>query len=296
LKEKILGAPTTRVVSDGQRMFLTARVAGDEPYLLASNLEGIAVLVNRRRAKAAQYAARRLKADTIILDDGFQHFGLKRDLDIVLVDAQCPFGNNHLLPRGILREPPRNLERADIILVTKAQDGHTHSLKQTLARFNARAEIMECRHKPLFLRDLRTSLKTSLAFIQDTKVYSVAGIARPEGFERLLRELGAVVVKTRRFADHHFYIPQEMIDLINEAWQLGAEVIVTTEKDAARFPLLPPSGLPVYSLRVQVETLNEEENFDQNILRLLRDRGKGRKNEARNASVTRGEKYTDGQP
>jgi tetraacyldisaccharide 4'-kinase len=285
LKEKLLGAPTTRLVSDGQRMFLTSRVAGDEPYLLASNLEGIAVLVNRRRAKGALYAAKRLKADTIILDDGFQHLGLKRDLDIVLVDSQCPFGNRHLIPRGILREPPRNLERADIILITKAELGQTQSLKQSLARFNPRAEIMECRHKPLFLRDLRTSLKASLAYLQDTKIYSVAGIARPEGFEKLLIELGAVVVKSRRFADHHFYISQEMIDLMNEAWQMGAEAIVTTEKDAARFPLLPPSGLPVYSLRVEVETVNEAENFDQSLLRLLRDREKGRRNELREKMV-----------
>ncbi len=284
LKEKLLGAPTTRVVSDGGRIFLTARVAGDEPYLLASNLEGIPVLVNRRRAKAALYAAKRLKADTIILDDGFQHLGLKRDLDIVLVDSQRPFGNGHLIPRGILREPPRNLDRADIILVTKAEAGCAGGLKQSLARYNSRAEIMECRHQPLFLRDLRTSLKTSLAFLQGAKVCSVAGIAHPEGFERLLAELGAEVVKKHRFADHHFYVSQEMIDLMNEAWRMGAEVIVTTEKDAARFPLLPPTGLPVYSLRVQVETLEGAENFDSSFLRLLRDREKGRRNEARSSA------------
>lgn len=279
-KEKILGAPTTRIVTDGQRIFLNARVAGDEPYMLASNLKDVPVLVNRRRSKAALYAVRRFKADTVILDDGFQHVGLKRDLDIVLVDSRYPFGNGYLFPRGFLRERPRHLNRADLAIITKARTEPVE-LKEELKRLNPRLEILECRYKPLYLRDLRTSIRASLDYLRGTKICAVAGIARPEGFKQLLQEQGAVIVETRWFPDHHFYSQQELIDIINQAWQASAEALITTEKDAVRFARLSPSGLPVYSLRVEVETLTEDENFNQSILRMLRRREKRRLEEAR---------------
>ena len=271
MKEKLLGAPTTRIVSDGKRIFLNARVAGDEPYMLASNLKDVPVLVNRRRAKAALYAVRRFKADTIILDDGFQHVGLKRDLDIVLVDSEYPFGNGYLFPRGFLRERPRHLNRADLVIITKVKTSPVE-LKQRLRELNPRLEILECRYKPLYLRDLRTSIRASLGCLRGMKICAVAGIARPEGFKQLLQEQGAVVVETRWFPEHHFYSQQELIDIINQAGQASAEALITTEKDAARFAKLSPSGLPVYSLRVEVETLTGEEDFDRSLLRLLRRR------------------------
>ena len=282
IKEKILGAPTTRIVSDGQRIFLNARVAGDEPYMLASNLKDVPVLVNRRRAKAALYAVRRFKADTIILDDGFQHVGLKRDLDIVLVDSEYPFGNGYLFPRGFLRERPRHLNRADLAIITKAKTTPVE-LKRELHRLNPRMEILDCGYKPLYLRDLRTSIRASLDYLRGTKIYALAGIARPEGFKQLLEEQGANIVETRWFPDHHFYSQQELIDILNRAWQISAEALVTTEKDAARFAKLSPAGLPVYSLRVEMETLPGEEDFDRSMLKLLRRREKRLLEEARGA-------------
>ncbi len=271
-KEKVLGAPTTRIVSDGNNILLNSRVAGDEPYLLAANLEGIPVLINRNRAKAALYAIRRLKADTIILDDGFQHLGLKRDLDIVLIDAAHPFGNNRLFPRGILREPPRNLARADLILITKAVEGEQEELKSQLRKYNQQAEILECRHNPVYLRDARTSIKASLEFIKGAKAATLAGIANPYDFERTLKELGVEVIYSRRFADHHFYTQQELIDTLNRASRSGAEILLTTEKDAVRFPRLPPGKMPVFFLRVRIDSLREGEDFGGEILRFLRRR------------------------
>lgn len=271
-REKILGAPTTRMVSDGKNILLNSRVAGDEPYLLAANLEGIPVLINRNRAKAALYAIRRLKVDTIILDDGFQHLGLKRDLDIVLVDSRYPFGNGRIFPRGILREPVRNLSRADLILITKASEGQEEDLKAELRRFNQQAEILECRHNPVYLRDVRTSIKASLEFIKGAKAATLAGIANPYGFERMLKKLGVEVIYSRRFADHHFYTQQELIDTMNKASLRGAEILLTTEKDAVRFPRLPPGKLPVFFLRVRIDSVREEEDFGQEVLRFLRRR------------------------
>lgn len=272
IKEKILGAPTTRIVSDGNNILLNSQVAGDEPYLLAANLDGIPVLINRNRAKAALYAVRRLKADTIILDDGFQHLGLKRDLDIVLIDSNHPFGNNHIFPRGILREPPRNLSRADMILVTKAREGQQEELKSQLRKYNQKAEILECRHNPVYLRDVRTSIKTSLEFIKGTKAATLAGIANPYEFEQSLRELGVEVIYSRRFADHHSYTQQELIDTLNRAYKRGAEILLTTEKDAVRFPRLPPGKIPVFFLRVQIDSVREEGDFGREVLRCLRRR------------------------
>lgn len=274
LKEKLRGAPTTRVVSDGRNILLNSRVAGDEPYMLAVNLEGVPVVINRNRAKGALYAIRRFKADTIILDDGFQHLGLKRDLDIVLVDAGCPFGNGHLFPRGFLREPPRNLARADLLLITKAVEGEQEGLKKDLYRLNQRAEIIECRHTPIYLYDIRTSLKTSLDFIKGSRVATLAGIAHPEGFEQMLRELGVQVIHSRRFADHHLYTQQELIDIMNKASRRGADILLTTEKDAVRFPRLPPGNLPVFSLRIRIDSISEGDDFDTELLRFLRERTK----------------------
>ncbi len=274
LGEKLSGAPTTRVVSDGQKILLNSRVAGDEPYMLAVNLEGVPILVNRNRVKGVQYAVRRFKADTIIIDDGFQHLALGRDLDIVLVDASYPFGNGSLVPRGILRESPRNLSRADLLIITKAAGKKPEALKRELTRLNRQAEILTCRHKPIYLYDVRTSIKTTLDFIKGAKVASLAGIARPDGFEEILSELGAEVIVSRRFADHHFYNQQELIDCLNEASQRGAEALITTEKDAVRFARLPPGGLPVYVLRVKIENVDESEDFDQVVLRFLRQREK----------------------
>ena len=272
LKEKILGAPTTRVVSDGQNILLNARVAGDEPYMLAINLPQIPVLVNRNRVKGSLYAVRRLKADTIILDDGFQHLALKRDLDIVLIDSGNPFGNGQLFPRGILREPPQNLARADLILLTKARENDPGPVKKKLVGYVGKNETLCCRHSPAYLYDVRTSLKTTVDFLKGMRVATLAGIARPEEFEKLLTRLGAEVIYSRRFADHHFYSQQELIDVINEAQENGAEILVTTEKDAVRFTRLSPGGLPVYSLRVRIESVRDGEDFDRCMLRFLRRR------------------------
>src|ERR1700736_1024029 len=112
------GGNPPRVVSDGRRILLDSASAGDEPYMLASNLKGVAVVVDKDRVKGGLHAIKTLRADTLLLDDGLQYLHLKHRLDIVLIDRQAPFGNEHLLPRGTLREPPRNLRRASYIFIT----------------------------------------------------------------------------------------------------------------------------------------------------------------------------------
>src|SRR5688500_18595705 len=138
-----------RIVSDGKSLLLDSETAGDEPYMLASNLKDVVVLVDKDRVKAGRYAIEKFGCDTLLLDDGFQYWKLRgRRRDIVLVDFQQPFGNERMLPRGTLREPPSHLARASTIFITKS-DGDTEELRRRIAQFNPTAGIIECVHHPL---------------------------------------------------------------------------------------------------------------------------------------------------
>ncbi|HIE11086.1 MAG TPA: tetraacyldisaccharide 4'-kinase [Kiritimatiellae bacterium] len=256
------------VVSDGKRLLLDSAAAGDEPYMLASNLPRVAVLVDPNRVKSGRYAIQKLGCDTLILDDGFQYLALKHRLDIVLVDRTNPFGNGRVLPRGILREPVRNIVRAGFIFITKSDGCGAAELKHVLRRYNTTAELAECRHHARYLQDVYTQARIGLDYLQDRPVATICGIAVPEGFEEEIRRLGARIVHRRRCADHHRYSQQEIIDMINESLKAGAEAVVTTEKDAVRFPMLERRDIPIYFLRVEIELLSGQENFDQCIARI----------------------------
>src|SRR5216110_367431 len=146
-----------RVVSDGKSLLLDSETAGDEPYMLASNLKDVVVLVDKDRVKSGRYAIEKFGCDTLLLDDGFQYWKLAgRRRDIVLIDCQQPFGNEYLLPRGTLREPASHLSRASTIFITKS-DGNTTELRRRIGQFNANAGIIECVHDPLYFEDVMRS-------------------------------------------------------------------------------------------------------------------------------------------
>ena len=257
-----------RVVSDGQRLLLNSDLAGDEPYMLASNLPDVVVLVDKDRVKSGKYAIRKFGCDTLVLDDGFQYLSLQHRLDIVLVDYTNPFGYKHILPRGLLREPMRNLKRAGFIFITKCPPDGAPELKARLRALNPHAEISECRHTPKYLQNLYTRKKTELGELNGKRIAAVSGIAVPAGFENGLRELGAEIVYSAQYADHHRYTQQELIETINRAVDAGAELIVTTEKDAVRFPMLDRCDLPVIFLRVEIEMLTGADAFNDWIDRI----------------------------
>lgn len=250
-----------RVVSDGERLLLDSSLGGDEPFMLAQNLPKVAVLVDANRVNSGRYAVQKLGCDTLILDDGFQNFHLKHRVDIVLVDRTNPFGNCRLLPRGILREPVGNLKRADFIFITKSNGDGAPELKQTLRKYNPHAEISECRHSAKYLQDVFTKEKAPLEFIKGLPVAAISGIASPKGFEDELIRLGAKVLYHKRYADHHRYTQQEIINVINKGIQRGAKIVVTTEKDAVRFPMLERRDLPIFFLRVEIEMLTGADEF-----------------------------------
>jgi len=257
-----------RVVSDGTKLLLDSAMSGDEPYMLASNLPEVAVLVDKDRVKSGRYAIDRLGCDTLMLDDGFQYRALKHWVEIVLVDKTDPFGNEHVLPRGILREPVKNIMRADFVFITKSDGKNCDRLKERIKGLNPGAEIIECRHCPRHLQGVFSSERRELGALRGMKVMVLSGIADPGGFERELASLGSVVVGSRRFADHHRYSQQEIIDLVNESIRIGAEAIITTEKDAVRFPRLDRCDIAVLFLRVDIEILAGNEDFHQCIERI----------------------------
>jgi len=257
-----------RIVSDGQSLLLDSRTAGDEPYMLANNLKDVIVLVDKDRVKSGLYAIREMKADTLLLDDGLQYLHLKHRLDIVLIDRQAPFGNELLLPRGTLREPPRNLRRASYIFITKSTGEPNDELIARIRRYNRTAEIIECAHQPLYLQDVYTGEQLPLGRLTDTYIGSFCGIAAPESFEDGLRKLGARIELAKRFADHHRYSEAELQSFINRCLRRDVDMIVTTEKDAVRFPRLTKPEVPIYFLRVEILILSGHETWEHCVARI----------------------------
>ena len=250
-----------RVVSDGKSLLLDSETAGDEPYMLASNLKDVVVLVDKDRVKSGRYAIEQFGCDTLLLDDGFQYWKLRgRRQDIVLIDRQQPFGNERLLPRGTLREPPSHLARASVIFITKS-DGNTGALRQRIATLNSTAGIIECVHHPLYLEDVFTGQRHEIDIIKGRRVASLSGIAQPDSFESGLVKLGAELVYSKRFADHHRFSQQEILNAINRGKKRQAEIIITTQKDAVRFPKLDRRDLPFYFMRVEIKIVSGAADF-----------------------------------
>ena len=266
------------IVSNGRQILVDATTGGDEPYMLASNLPGVCVLVDRNRVKSGRYAISHYGCDTLILDDGFQYQKLRHSLEVVLVDKTNPVGNGHMLPRGVLREPAKHLARADFVFITKS-DGDSDDVRELVRSYNDTAEIIECRHAPRMLRDVYTREEIPLDWIKGKTLATLSGIAVPQGFEDSLRKLGAKVIWCERYADHHRYDSSEIIYALNRTADLKCDALITTEKDAVRFPRLETTPVPCYYLRVDIEILKGADNFTEAVNRICnyrRKSGKGR--------------------
>ncbi len=268
LKRLLTGVVTPPlVVSDGRRILLDSETGGDEPYMLASNLPGVAVVVDRNRVKAGRYAVKRLGCDTLILDDGFQYQKLRHSVEVVLVDSTNPVGNGNMLPRGILREPARHLKRADIVFLTKCR-GDVSAARALVRRYNAKAAIVECNHEPKVLKDVWSRESFPLDWLKGKTLCTLSGIASPKGFENSLRQMGAKVIWCERYADHHRYLPAEILYALNRTADMGADALVTTEKDAVRFPRFETTPVKCLYLRIAIEILSGAEHFDAIINRI----------------------------
>lgn len=238
------------LVSDGEKILLKVEEAGDEAVMMAEKLPGVAVLVGRCRYKAGLYACRHLWTQVAILDDGFQRLGLFRDLDILLLDETAL--RDHPLPLGRLREPISSVRRADLILYP-GPEGAMERLGLPAFRFFMRAHA---------LRGLRDGERTDVTRLKGRKVLALSGIAKPHRFYKTLKGLGAGVAVHLAFPDHHDFHPKDY-DKIYEASK-GAEMIVTTDKDAVRLDHEHLPHLPAYALEMEMEI---EEGFEDMLLK-----------------------------
>jgi tetraacyldisaccharide 4'-kinase len=257
-----------KVVSTGSTLLLDSKFAGDEPFMLARNLERVSVVVDKNRVKSGRFAIEQLDADLLLLDDGMQYLNLAHGIDIVLVDAGSPFGTEALLPRGTLREPPKNLRRASYILLTKCNGHSTDALITRIRRYNRTAEIIESAHVPVYLEDVFTRDRQALDFLKDKWVGAISAIAVPEAFEGSLEKLGARVEIRRRFSDHHRFSRKEVETFMQRCVERDMDLIITTEKDAVRFPQPASIDVPVYFLRIEVEILKGMDIWQDLIRRL----------------------------
>jgi tetraacyldisaccharide-1-P 4'-kinase len=252
------------VVSDGHGALAPAAVGGDEPRMLAEALPGVPVLIAKRRQLAAAAAVERFGARVCVLDDAFQYWRLVKDLDLVLVDALCPFGGGHLLPRGLLREAPRQLRRADAVILTNGQrlpNQERRALGEQLRRLSPAAVLAEARHAARPLRRLGARGRGGAGVEEDSpeppllvrqRVLALSSLGNPEGFEQMLADRGAEVVPAR-YPDHHRYRSEELAREAARARQEACALIVTTEKDAVKIDPGWANPTPVWVLPVALE-------------------------------------------
>lgn len=246
--------------------------AGDEPWMMYEMLRDlkVPVLISPNRYRAGMEALEQFNARVLLLDDGYQHLKLKRDLDIVLVSAANPFGGGHLLPLGDLREPLRGLRRAGMILIThtdRVEPDRLAELKDRLRSIHPKAPILEAAHRPDFLMDLRTEQRLPLKHLKGTPVGSFCAIGDPASFQSHLKALGAEPNQAWRFPDHHVYTIEELRSIENI--RVGMP-LVTTLKDVPRLPLLWPEILSgeVLALSIRLEITRGRELWDSELLRL----------------------------
>jgi tetraacyldisaccharide 4'-kinase len=263
---------TPRVVSDGVSLLLDSRTAGDEPFMLANNLRGVVVLVDRDRVRSGIHAIEEFGCDVLLLDDGFQYVKMRHGLEITLIDRTAPFGNEYMLPRGTLREPPENLHRATHIFITKCDGSDNSALVRRIRLHNRTAEIIECSHRPKHLKDFVTGEVLPLDFLKGLKVGALSGIAVPESFEEALVGLGAELELTQSYADHHRYSLKEIERFVRRCARRNLDAVITTEKDAVRIPRIINPEVPILYMRVEIEILSGQDIWDRLVERLTRPR------------------------
>lgn len=247
------------VVSDGEKTLLDAVQAGDEPYLLAQKLKGVPVVVGKKRWISGRFTLDRFKPEVVILDDGFQHLALKRDINILLLDSVHPFGNGKLFPRGELREPLTQMGRADVLILTKAEGNDIiNNLGKRLMNFPKGVPLFWVHYQPQEVRVWGEQKGRDALILRGRKVLAFAGLARPFSFKKTLSSLGAEVLKFEVFPDHYPYRPGDLERLSREALRSGAEAMITTEKDMARMRFPPPPSLPLWTLAVSHEFQGNE--------------------------------------
>ncbi len=256
------------VVSDGEKILMEPREAGDESYLLARKLKGIPILVGRKRFLSGNFAIEEFKSQVIILDDGFQHLSLKRDINLLLLDARNLFGNGRVFPRGALREPISQMKRADALILTKCDESvNVIKLKEKLNKFVNNLPIFALHYTPVGIERWGEKDPLPIEFLRNRRVWAFTGIGRPGSFREVLTGLGARVAGFEVFPDHYWYKPEDFQRLAEEGAKSGAEVLITTEKDMVRLKGFLPEKLALWAIVVRHEFVNNtQKEFEEFLL------------------------------
>ena len=267
-------------VNDGNKILSTPQDAGDEPYLIASALKGVPVIVGKDRYRSGQYAIERFGANLFILDDGYQHIRLHRDLNILLIDATNPLGNGHLLPKGILREPLSALRRANGMIISRANEGDAAGVERLIRSYNRESPVFYAYYRPVDIADLRGHT-LGLPYIKGTSLLLFSGIANPHSFRNSIANLGGVIKGELIFPDHHWYTEKDIEKIRLEAKRLSADAVITTEKDAVRLIDTHTltdikNKLDILALQVEMEI---DKGFGEWVLERSGLRGQGGKEE-----------------
>jgi tetraacyldisaccharide 4'-kinase len=248
-------------VSNGREILCGPNESGDEPFLLAKSCPGARVVVDRDRYAAGKWLEERARISVFILDDGYQHLRLARDLNLLLIDASDPPDQAKMIPFGRLREPMAAMRRADAVIVTRSdQPFDRHALEIAIGRFaRAGTLVFYARHKMTEMVRLDGAGVVSPADFARKRVAAVSGIARPNRFVADLEHLGMEIALRRDFDDHHRYTREELSEIVECAREARAEAVITTEKDVANLPadFTRPSAPPFLAARIEFECENE---------------------------------------
>jgi tetraacyldisaccharide 4'-kinase len=261
----------TRVVSDGEGPVCAWSDVGDEPYLLAQELPGVPVLVGARRVLSGRVACEQFGAQVVVLDDGFQHRALQREIDVVLIDAMRPFGHGALVPRGNLREPVSALRRASVLVLTRTElAGETlPELIVQLRRWHGQRPIYRMHTVMQTLWHVGEQRCEEATVLQHRRVVAFAGIGNPQAFAATLRQGGCEVAALLVFPDHYRYTITDWQAIVEMAQRYGGECVVTTTKDAVRLQQSWQASIPLYTVRTEVTFAHDEQPLTAQLQALL---------------------------
>jgi len=253
------------VISDGKKVLLDTKISGDEPRMLADTLPGVPIITGRKRHLTGNYSIDNLGADSILLDDGFQHLGVRRDIDLVLFNANIMLGNKWVFPGGDLREPISALRRAHCFIITdvnRANHDHLDAFKQYLKqRFPDRPIFTTSHQTSRHLKKVEKD-KTSILNIETASrmpLFAFCGIANPDSFKQTLSQEHFNIKAFKAFRDHHLYSAKDIRMLSEQAKKVGAQSLITTEKDFVKLVPHLFHDIPILSLEIE---LLPEKAFD----------------------------------
>ncbi len=257
------------------RGYMAGGKSSDEAQMLQNQLKDVPILVGADRYKTAQNFLREKIADVFILDDGFQHWHLFRNFNIVVIDSVNPFGNLFVLPRGILREPVDSLKRANIFVLTKTDLGKDNlkDIYQKIKQFQPTATIVETIHDPVSLININNQGdQKGLTFIDNQDVCLFSGIGDPRSFEESAKSAGAKIKKHFAFMDHHAFLKDDIEKIVHHCRVQNIKTLITTEKDAVRLTewlYLFPREFHVFVLEIELKILKGEQDLEKRIFYFL---------------------------